>query len=252
MWFRLTLVALLTFAPACETTPRAQPASAADEGDDDVVRAPWGGLQVAERGRGEVAVVLLHGYGVRGDDLLGFANRLADDIPVLFVVPAAPILQDRGTGRAWFEPPRSLHTNASDRRQAEADIRRSRARLQGVLETLEGRGFSRDAIVVAGFSQGAMMSLDLALHTEPAVGGVALLSGGPLSGWPLERARGLRVLITHGHRDDVLPFSDAVALRERLEAAGADVDFLAFEGGHAVPPEVQARFVEWLGALRSR
>ncbi|MBX3250301.1 MAG: dienelactone hydrolase family protein [Myxococcales bacterium] len=269
----LVLFGLFGLCVGCDATPRPLPASAAegddraqaddgagsdersggDEGarDEDVVRAPWGGLQIAERGRGELAVVLLHGYGVRGDDLLGFANRLAEEIPALFIVPAAPILQRRGAGRAWFEPPLSLHEREADRRRAEQDIRRSRARLEGVLATLEGRGFDRSAIVVAGFSQGAMMSLDLALHTEPAIGGVGFLSGGPLPGWPLERARDLRVLVAHGRGDEILPFRDAATLREQLAGAGAEVDFLAFDGGHAVPTEVQDRLVAWLRARTS-
>ncbi len=253
------MVALLACAlTACEATrpePRAVEASPTAEApharraprDDAPVRAPWGGLQVAERGEGDRAVVLLHGYGARGDDLVDFANRLVVDVPrTLFVIPSAPLTNSFGRGRAWFEPPASAIDGSDARREAQREIDDARDRLEGVIDTLRGRGIAPGRVIVAGFSQGAMMSLDVALRGEEPVRGVGFLSGGALPGWNLERARGLAVFASHGTRDDILAFDDAERLRARLEGAGADVEWTSFEGGHGIPPAVREGFAQWL------
>ena len=97
-----------------------------------------------------------------------------------------------------------------------------------------------------------MMSLDVALRGEARVAGVGFLSGGPLPGWPLERARGLHVFSSHGTGDSILAFADADVLRSDLMRAGADVERVDFEGGHGIPREARARFATWLRATLPR
>src|SRR5437868_14079800 len=93
--------------PGLACSRRAAPAAASG-----AVRSadPWGGLSVATvdgdgvRGqeRGGTAVVVLHGWGAPGDDLVGLARMLASAHPrVRFFVPAAP-LPEVGGGRAWW------------------------------------------------------------------------------------------------------------------------------------------------------
>lgn len=147
---------------------------------DEPVHAPWGGLQVAERGNGERAVVMLHGYGSRGDDLVDFATRIEAEVPALYVIPAGPLTNSTGEGRAWFEPALSSQRDEEDRREAAHDVGASRARLDGVVETLFGRGVGRDAVVVAGFSQGGEVAMDLAICGENPIHAVAVFSGAHL------------------------------------------------------------------------
>jgi phospholipase/carboxylesterase len=246
------LGALVACALACEASrpePRAvdpSPREAAPRAGAPM-HAPWGGLQVAERGEGERAVVLLHGYGARGDDLVDFANRLVVDVPqTLFVIPSAPLTSSSGHGRAWFEPPASAIDGSGARREAQREIDDARDRLEGVIDTLRGRGIAPGRVVLAGFSQGAMMSLDVALRGEARVRGVGFLSGGALPGWSLDRARGLAIFASHGTRDDILSFDAAERLRAQLEAAGAEVEWTSFDGGHGIPPVVREGFAWWL------
>lgn len=242
---RCLLAFALTVSSACDA-PRPDARAANTPSEATPSRPAWGGLEVTERGAGDRAVVLLHGYGARGNDLVDFATRLIPQVPnTLFVIPAAPLTNSFGGGRAWFEPPAS-EIDATTRREAQREIDDARNRLEGVMDTLRGRGIAPDRVIVAGFSQGAMMSLDLALGGEVRVRGVGFLSGAPLPRWNLDRARDLSVFASHGTHDDILAFDQAYRLRTRLTSAGADVEWFPFDGGHAIPPMVRTAFARWL------
>jgi phospholipase/carboxylesterase len=96
--------------------------------------------------------------------------------------------------------------------------------------------------VLGGFSQGAMLSLDVALHRPTPPAGLILMSGTLLaeSVWKprLNQLAGVPVLQSHGRHDPLLPFSIACALRDELRAAGAKLDWVEFAGGHEIPPVV--------------
>jgi phospholipase/carboxylesterase len=106
-----------------------------------------------------------------------------------------------------------------------------------------------ERLVLGGFSQGAMLSTELALAlaargTPPA--GLLLLSGTVIAEpmWRKQLAAtpltGLPTLIAHGRQDPLLPFGQAEALRDLLTAGGAAVRFVPFDGGHEIPPPVLA------------
>ena len=221
----------------------------AREADDKPVRAPWGGLQVAERGNGERAVVMLHGYGSRGDDFVDFATGIVEEVPALYVIPSGPLTSSTGEGRAWFEPALSSQRGEEDRREAAHDVGASRARLEGVVETLFGRGVGRDAGVVAGFSQGGTVASDLAICGENPIHAVAVFSGAHLPRCNARRRiEGMRWFVSHGDRDHIIPAADADRVVAELERQGAVVEYVRFDGGHEIPPEVLRRFVDWLAS----
>ena len=230
--------------PAREQAPTATPAPAGHSPGE-----AWGGLEVVERGEGDRVFVLLHGYGAPGDDLVPLGSELARAMPGLRVVlPAAPH-RTRGRGRAWFDPPISRAGDEAAQAMAQADA--AREQLVGVLRTLEAQGVPGERVVVGGFSQGAMMSLDVALRSERPLAGVIALSGGPLPGWEGRWASraGMPVLLSHGRADRILPFADAEDMRRRLEAGGAEVTWVPFEGGHGIPRTVRARLARFLARV---
>jgi phospholipase/carboxylesterase len=99
-------------------------------------------------------------------------------------------------------------------------------------------------LVVGGFSQGAVMATDFALHRRPLVAGLAVLSGRLLSpermAAPLrEIGSRLRVLQTHGVSDPVIPLRNGEALRAVLENQGAEVEWHPYSGGHAITTDVR-------------
>jgi phospholipase/carboxylesterase len=102
-----------------------------------------------------------------------------------------------------------------------------------------GQRYAPDAIALAGFSQGAMLALDVALHRVAPPAGLLLMSGTLIAeaAWQPRMASlaGVPVMLSHGRHDGLLPFSVAEVLRDRLVAAGAAVDWQPFLGGHEIP-----------------
>ncbi len=192
-------------------------------------------------------VVLLHGFGAGGDDLVSLARAVAVPRTVSFLFPAAPLLLegDPDGARAWWliDLERLMRASPADRSNEIPDgLAAARALVDGLLDQLVAAGARR--IVLGGFSQGAMLSLDVALHRATPLAGLALMSGTRINGaaWQarLAAVEGVPILMSHGQRDPLLPFAASRALRDDLAAAGADVDWVEFGGGHEIPPPVLA------------
>ncbi len=207
-----------------------------------------GGTDREGGGTGPV-VVLLHGFGAPGTDLVPLWRELAVPHDVRFVFPEAPLDLGFG-GRAWWH----IDMARLQERFSKAGVERliaevppgidsAREALLELLTTLERDWGARpEQTVIGGFSQGAMLATDVVLRTSRAFGGLALLSGTLISHaeWlPLMSARrGLPVLQSHGRADPVLPFALAERLRDELVAAGLPVEFIPFNGGHGIPGSV--------------
>ncbi len=200
-------------------------------------------------------VMLLHGFGAPGDDLvpLGGALRLPPSTRLAF--PEAPI--DLGFGRAWWLIDTGRFERAITRPGGIAELAAERpdgldeAR-DLVLELHDSlaaeHGLRSDRFILGGFSQGAMLSLEVALalagrspSARPA--GLVLWSGTVIAETDWRRLagdgrlRGLPVVLAHGRQDPLLPFAQAEVLRELLTSAGADVTWVPFDGGHTIPME---------------
>jgi phospholipase/carboxylesterase len=109
-------------------------------------------------------------------------------------------------------------------------------------------------LVLGGFSQGAMLALDLALHTDLELAGLVLMSGTLLAEkeWRarLDARKGLSVFQSHGRLDPLLNFEIAERLRDLLTEGGLSVTFVPFRGAHEIPPTVLSGVEEFLeGAL---
>ena len=223
-----------------------------------------GGTDGSGAGDGPL-VVLLHGFGAPGDDLVplwrAFDIRAAS--AVRFAFPEAPIALGGpyAAGRAWWWidlDARAARAMAQARGESAWDIEEvpeglasARARVVAMLEEVTA-ALRPSKTVLGGFSQGAMLSLDVALatgsdadaaHAVP-LAGLLLLSGTHIAAneWRahLESGarRGLRVFMSHGRADPLLSFMTAERLRGALTDAGLAVDWLPFGGGHGIPPEV--------------
>ena len=62
----------------------------------------------------------------------------------------------------------------------------------------------------------------------------------------MRRRRGLRVFVSHGRRDAILPFDLADRLQQAMRAAGMRVTWVAFDGGHDIPMPVVGRLNDFL------
>jgi phospholipase/carboxylesterase len=95
-------------------------------------------------------------------------------------------------------------------------------------------------VYLIGFSQGAIMSYDVAVHFPQAVGGVAILSGKMLPSLRAEVKPGQplsmpAIFIGHGTADQRLPFASATQARKLLESVSVTPQFHGYEGlGHSI------------------
>ena len=197
------------------------------------------------------SVLFLHGLDMAPTQLAALLGSLK--LPALVAVPSGPVARADG-GRAWWPVddaarnarlaagPSDLHGvhppgRAPARDAVHAAARTLRARVPGA------------PLVVAGFSQGAMLALDGVFQDPPLrVDALALWSASRLAfaEWApsLHRLRGVRVDMAHGNADANLALAAGESLRDALVAAGADLRWSSFDGGHEIPLRA------WVGLRR--
>ena len=181
-------------------------------------------------------VLLLHGYGADGNDLIGLAPAWAPAMPgTLFVSPHAPFpCEGAPFGRQWF----GIYGRGEEMRLA--GLRAASAMVDAFIDDLlEETGLPPAALTLAGFSQGTM----LALHTgprraEPLAGILGysgrLLAPELLDGEALSRPP---VALIHGEMDELVPFSSMAEAAVALERTGFAVETHGRPGlGHGIDP----------------
>jgi phospholipase/carboxylesterase len=205
-------------------------------------------------------VVLLHGFGAPGDDLVPLWPYLDAPKGTRFVFPAGPLALSMGFGesRAWWML--DLDRITKDReagrpRDLSQDVPKglaeAREKILALLHDLDRRlGADPKKTVLGGFSQGAMLSCDVALRGARPLAGLVLLSGTLVAqrDWEplMPKRKGLKVLQSHGMQDPLLPFGQAERLRDLLTGAGMVVDWIGFRGGHEIPEAVLHRLGTFL------
>ncbi|MCE9651110.1 MAG: alpha/beta fold hydrolase [Parvibaculum sp.] len=190
----------------------------------------------AAGGKAEQLVILCHGYGADGNDLIGLAPHWQRLLPnAAFISPNAPQRCDAGFGYQWF--PIS--------RLDPAELMRGVESAAGTLndfidEELARRGLDDAKLALVGFSQGTMMSLHVGLRRAHAPAAIVGYSGALAGGDRLKGELKGRppVLLVHGDADEMLPVSrmhDAVRV---LAEAGISVQWHVAHGvGHGIDPE---------------
>ena len=188
----------------------------------------------ASGGKPRQLVVLLHGLGADGNDLIGLAPYWAPLLPEAeFVSPDAPFPCDMAPyGRQWF--------SLQDRSPVAilAGVRATAPMLDAFIDqSLAARGLGDEALALVGFSQGTMMSLFVGLRRAKPGAGIVGYSGALVGAERLAQEIRARppVLLIHGDADEVVP-PQALPLAERsLKAAGVPVETVTCRGlGHAI------------------
>lgn len=211
-------------------------------------------------------VILCHGFGAPGDDLVSVGAHLLMQFPELedqvqFIFPAAPLsLAEMGMpgGRAWW-PLDMDRLNLAIQQRDDSQLRHysppglpaARAQMLKLIQEIQASCLhSPDQIFLGGFSQGAMLTVDVALHMESPPAGLAIWSGALLNEavWSerMSRLKDVRIIQSHGREDPILPYESALSLKELLVAAGANVNFLGFRGPHTIPKEALSAFGQLL------
>ncbi len=179
-------------------------------------------------------IILCHGYGSNGNDLIGLAPHLAPALPdTEFVAPNAPQAVPGMNGAyQWFGI-----SNLDPKVIAQGARSAGPILDEFIDQELERTGLSADRLALVGFSQGTMLSLHVGLRRKQQIAGILGYSGALAIPEALhdEIQSKPPVQLIHGDADDVLPVSFMVNALEELRAEGVDV---RWHISHRVPHSI--------------
>jgi phospholipase/carboxylesterase len=182
-------------------------------------------------------LVLLHGYGADEKDLLPMVVRLD---PRLAIASLRAPVRIREGSYSW------LNGNS------EADLDEARRTvLECIDQTVTAANADADRVYVAGFSQGAMLALAIALTEPQKIAGAAVLSGRLAAAIrnrhaPLDLLRGFPILVTHGTEDRQIPIRSARDIRQALKPLSIDLEYHEFDIGHSISDQTVSVLDLWL------
>lgn len=201
-----------------------------------------------EPGSGSSVLILMHGHGAQGDDMVQVAEMIAEGAPdTTFVMPPGP--HSKMFGSAWM--------TGGTRAETEAQVQESRDVILDVVEDMEKAGVASEDIYLGGFSQGGQMALEIAGGESVGreFGGLLIMSGG-WPNWPSDippmkganLSSGARVFMSHGKRDKIFAVQQARKIAEELESLGVSTELHVFSGGHTVTPPLIDKYADFLDA----
>ncbi len=202
----------------------------------------------AAGGNPQSLVVLLHGLGADGNDLISLAPYWAKLLPhAAFVSPHAPFPCDMAPyGRQWF----SLQDRSPN--MILAGVKAAAPILDTFIDAeLARHALSEDRLALVGFSQGTMMSLYVAPRRAHAPAAVVGYSGALVGAESLVTEGKSRppILLVHGDADPIVPFQAMAAAAAGLKAAGLKVETLARPGlPHSIDEQGLVRGGEFIAA----
>lgn len=201
-------------------------------------------IELQTRPDPDATVVVLHGLGADGYDFVPIVKELETlgVPPARFVFPHAPTMPVTLNGgyvmRAWYD---ILGTDLV-RREDEAGLRSSQAAIEALLGREMARGIAPGRIVLAGFSQGGAVTLQVGLRQpEPLAGLVVLSSYLPLAAQAAaerhEGSRSVPIFMAHGTQDPVVPLTRGTTARDQLQQLGYAVEWHEYPMPHSVCAE---------------
>lgn len=202
----------------------------------------------AAAGKADWHLVVLHGWGANAADLAGLAPYLK--LPhFAMTFPDAPHAHPQVPGgRMWYGFPWGYDFRQPHDFDQQADLQTSRQVLKDwLLNLAKTSDISLEKTILAGFSQGGAMTLDIGGQLPLA--GQIILSGyghgrlnSPVTPRPL--------MMVHGTFDPVVPIDKAYEARDSLEAQGQAVAFHAVAMGHEILPSVMNTITTFCEDLR--
>ena len=194
-------------------------------------------------------IIWLHGLGADGHDFAPVTAELLlpAELGVRFILPHAPRRPVTVNGGfvmpAWYD---IAHTDIGRTPDAQGIIE-SRQAIEALIDQELAKGIEPDRLIVAGFSQGGVMAIELISHLQDKLGGAIALScylGRP-DAVPAA-TRPLPVFLAHGTEDDIVPFTLGEQARHTLIGQGYEVDWHEYRMPHSVCLEEIAAIRDWL------
>lgn len=200
------------------------------------------------------SIIWLHGLGADGHDFepVAAALNLPDSVSVRFVFPHAPYRSVTINGgmrmRAWYD----IRAMELDSRADAAGVEESTQLLKGWVEEEISRGIDPSHIILAGFSQGGAIALNIALKLDQKVAGIIALSTyipSPVATGTEVANAGIPLFMGHGQFDPVVSPALGEAARQTMIESGFDVTWQTYPMPHSVAPEEIRDIRNWLGQV---
>lgn len=209
-------------------------------------------IEIETRPKPSHSVIWLHGLGADGNDFVPIVQQLKlPKLGIRFVFPHAPMRPVTINGgfvmRAWYD----IVAQDLAQRADEAGIRHSQAAIDALIAKEAVRGMPASRVVLAGFSQGGVISLQTGLRHHKTLAGVMSLSAYLPLASTVETERNAAnqdtpIFIGHGMADNVVPLKAGTTARDQLIKLGYDVDWHQYPMAHSVCPQELDDIGAWL------
>ncbi|MDX8408725.1 MAG: carboxylesterase [Mariprofundales bacterium] len=201
-------------------------------------------------GEADAAIIWLHGLGADGHDFEPIVSQLGlNSLSIRFIFPhalAMPITINGGyIMPAWYDiRSEAIHTSPDL-----IGIGRSAQQVQLLIDRELMHGIAPQRLMMAGFSQGAVMALHCGLRQRPAIGGIIALSGYLATEIPSPTTTPLPIFIGHGVEDPIVPFELGDDAQRRLQTDGHRVAWHTWPMEHSVCAEEIDKIGAWIRKL---
>ncbi len=202
------------------------------------------------------SVIWLHGLGADGNDFVPVVPELGlvKELGVRFVFPHSdvrPVTLNGGMSmRAWYD----IKSLDRDGRADEEGMRQSQAQIEQLIARENARGVPTSRIVIAGFSQGGAVALQVGLRHADKLAGIMALSSylaleGSLEAELSEANRNTPVFMAHGTHDPMVGLELGTQSRKVLIAQGVEVEWHDYPMAHQVCVEELQDIGRWLNKV---
>ncbi len=205
----------------------------------------------------EGTIILLHGLGADGNDFVPIAETLALSAHIRFVFPDAPFrpvtINQGYVMRAWYD----ILSMKIDAKIDQEGIAESVKHIGTLIQQENELGIPTEKIILAGFSQGAVIALTTALSFPKKLAGVLALSGylpnpEPLSKQFSSANQQTPIFLAHGTEDQIVPYLSGKNAYEFLQKHNYSVDWHQYTMGHTVSVEEIKDIKTWLNNIYSK
>ncbi len=202
------------------------------------------------------SVIWLHGLGADGHDFEAIVPELElpSSLAIRFIFPHAPMRPITINGgmvmRGWYD----IMPGEDGFSENNNDIRDASVLIQSLIEREQERGIPADRIILAGFSQGGVVSLYTGLGlAQPLAGIMALSSYVPMissmDSWLSARAKTVPVFQAHGQYDPLISIQRAEKSRLAMNEHGIQVVWRSYPMEHSICAEEVLDISRWMTSV---
>lgn len=198
------------------------------------------------------SMIWLHGLGADANDFVPLVQELKLPQPndVRFIFPNAPVvpvtINNGYEMPAWYD----IHGIALDSKIDAAGIELTVANIHELLDNEVSRGVDSSQIILAGFSQGAVITLIAGLtYKKPLCGLIALSGYFPLADATLANNtanQNVPIFLAHGNQDPIVSFMLGMNAADKLKAADQNVSWHSYNMAHNVCPQEIDDIRDWV------